>query len=67
VGRVLVAQTGGAYSGHCHARGASVSASDREQYLYDLSMGVAGTAIASGLVYFLGWLVGWVVTGFRQH
>jgi hypothetical protein len=43
------------------------SAWDREQYLFDLSMGVAGTAIASGLVYFLGRLVGWVVTGFRQH
>ena len=43
------------------------SAWDREQYLFALVMGVAGTAIASGLVYFLGWLVGWVVTGFRQH
>ena len=43
------------------------SAWDREQYLFALGMGVAGTAIASGLVYFLGWLVGWVVTGFRQH
>jgi len=29
--------------------------------------GAAGTAIASGLVYFLGWLVGWVVAGFRQQ
>ena len=43
------------------------SAWDREQYLFALVMGVAGTAIASGLMYFLGWLVGWVVTGFRQH
>ena len=43
------------------------SAWDREQYLFALVIGVAGTAIASGLMYFLGWLVGWVVTGFRQH
>jgi hypothetical protein len=43
------------------------SASDRKQYLVELSIAVAGTAIASGLVYFLGWLVGWVLTGFRQH
>jgi len=43
------------------------SAYDREQYLIALSIGVAGTAIASGLVYFLGWLVGWILTGFRQH
>jgi hypothetical protein len=43
------------------------SAYDREQYLIALSVGVAGTAIASGLVYFLGWLVGWILTGFRQH
>ena len=38
----------------------------RRNYLIGLSIGVAGTAIASGLVYFLGWLVGWVLTGFRR-
>ena len=42
-------------------------ASDRKQYLIALSIGLAGTAIASGLVYFLGWLVGWILAGFRQH
>jgi hypothetical protein len=39
----------------------------RRNYLIGLSIGADGTAIASGLVYFLGWLVGWVVTGFRQQ
>ena len=39
----------------------------RRNYLIGLSIGVAGTAIASGLVYFLGWLVGWILAGFRQH
>ena len=39
----------------------------RRNYLGGLSIGVAGTAIASGLADFLGWLVGWVLTGFRQR
>jgi hypothetical protein len=39
----------------------------RRNYLIGLSIGIAGTAIVSGLVYFLGWLVGWILTGFRQH
>jgi hypothetical protein len=43
------------------------SAYDRRNYLIGLSIGGAVTAIASGLVYFLGWLVGWVLTGFRQQ
>jgi hypothetical protein len=43
------------------------SALHRRDYLIALGAGVAGTAIASGLVYFLGWLVGWILTGFRQH
>jgi hypothetical protein len=43
------------------------SAEDRQQYLIGLGIGAAGTAIVSGLVYFLGWLVGWILTGFRQH
>ena len=38
----------------------------RNYDLTALSMGTAGTAIVSGLVYFLGWLVGWVLTGFRS-
>jgi hypothetical protein len=43
------------------------SASARKQYLIALGAGVAGTAIVSGLVYFLGWLVGWILTGFKQQ
>jgi hypothetical protein len=43
------------------------SAEHRNWYLMALGVGVAGTAIGSGLVYFLGWLVGWILTGFRQH
>ena len=39
----------------------------RRNYLGGLGIGVAGTAIASGLVYFLGWLVGWILMGFRQQ
>ena len=39
----------------------------RDQYLWALGIGIAGAAIASGLVYFLGWLIGWVRTGFRQN
>ena len=42
------------------------SAWDRNQYLIALGMGAAGTAIASGLVYFFGWLVGWILAGFRR-
>ena len=34
------------------------SASDRDEYLAALGTGAVGTAMASGLVYFLGWLVG---------
>ena len=45
----------------------SNSAKSREQYLYALAMGAVGAAIVSGLVYFFGWLVGWILTGFRQH
>jgi hypothetical protein len=43
------------------------SAYARNQFLIALSIGVAGTAIASGLVYLLGWLVGWILTGFRRQ
>ncbi|MBR1143681.1 hypothetical protein [Bradyrhizobium sp. AUGA SZCCT0431] len=44
------------------------SAKAREHYLTALGMGVAGTAIVSGLVYFFGWLIGWIFAGFRpQH
>jgi hypothetical protein len=43
------------------------SADSRDAYLVALGIGAAGTAIASGLVYFLGWLVGWILTGFRQQ
>ena len=41
------------------------SARDREQYLAALAVGAAGTAIVSGFVYFFGWLVGRILTGFR--
>jgi len=43
------------------------SARDREQYLAALSVAAAGTAIVSGLVYFFGWLIGWIFAGFRQR
>ena len=33
-------------------------ASDRDEYFTALGTGAVGTAMASGLVYFLGWLVG---------
>jgi len=49
------------------AHKSSNSAESRDWYLIKLGIGAAGTAIASGLVYFLGWLVGWVVAGFRQQ
>ena len=39
----------------------------RNEYLMALGVGAAGTALVSGLVYFLGWLVGWIVIGFRQQ
>ena len=38
----------------------------RNVYFWALGIGAAGTAIASGLVYFFGWLVGWILMGFRQ-
>ena len=41
------------------------SACDREQYLAALGVGAAGTAIVSGLVYFFGWLVGWIFDGLQ--
>ena len=40
---------------------------DREHYLAALAVAAAGTAIISGLIYFFGWLVGWILTGFRQR
>jgi len=40
----------------------------RNVYFWALGIGAAGTAIASGLVYFFGWLIGWIFAGFRpQH
>lgn len=43
------------------------SAKSWAQYLAALGIGATGTAIVSGLVYFFGWLVGWILTGFRQQ
>jgi hypothetical protein len=44
------------------------SARDWETHLETLGIGAAGTAIVSGLVYFFGWLIGWIFAGFRpQH
>lgn len=43
------------------------AANSREQYLIALGMGTVGTVFVSGLVYFFGWLVGWILTGFRQQ
>lgn len=37
----------------------------REVYLYALAFGLGGTLVISAAVYFLGWLVGWIATGFR--
>jgi hypothetical protein len=42
-------------------------ARDREHYLSALAVGAAGTAIVSGLVYLLGWVIGWILTGFGQQ
>ena len=42
-------------------------ARDRENYLAALAVAAAGTAIISGLVYFFGWLVGWILMGLRQR
>jgi len=36
-------------------------------YLYALAIGAAGTAVVSALVYFFGWLVAWILAGFRQQ
>jgi hypothetical protein len=46
------------------ARDNSNSATDRNWYLMALGIGAAGTAITSGLVYFLGWVIGWILTGY---
>jgi hypothetical protein len=45
----------------------SNSGNSREQYLYALAIGAAGTAVLSALVYFFGWLVAWILAGFRQQ
>ena len=42
-------------------------ARDREHYLAALAVAAAGTTIVSGLVYFFGWFVGWILTGYRLH
>ena len=41
-------------------------ARDREHCLSALAVGAAGTAIVSGIVYFFGWLGGWILTGYRR-
>ena len=45
----------------------SLAALYRQRILKVMAEDAVATAIISGLVYFLGWLVGWILACFRQH
>jgi hypothetical protein len=38
----------------------------RNAYLIGLFFGSAGTVIVSALVYFVGWVMAWIIRGFRR-
>ena len=37
----------------------------RNIYLAELAVGTVGTVAISGLIYLAGWVVGWIIRGFR--
>jgi hypothetical protein len=38
----------------------------RNVYLTSLSIGTVGAVIVSALVYFVGWVIAWIIRGFRR-